>query len=104
MAPRILIFSIAIGADYSYEVQNSDVYAPAFFKHNISFIATVVIFQFNFQSFFNYSFLIAVWFWKSSNFFSQVIECPLIFDDAQIVKTNNCNTYLNVCNTFLSKK
>ena len=40
-APRILIFSIAIGADYSYEVKYSEVLAPAFFKHNNSFIATV---------------------------------------------------------------
>ena len=41
MAPRILIFSIAIGADYSYEVKNSEILAPAFFKHNNSYIATV---------------------------------------------------------------
>ena len=34
-------FSIAIGADYSYEVKNSEIWAPAFFKHNNSFIATV---------------------------------------------------------------
>ena len=40
-APRILIFSIAICADYSYEVKNSEIWAPAFFKHNNSFIATV---------------------------------------------------------------
>ena len=40
-APRILIFSIAIGADYSYEMKNSEILAPAFFKHNNSFIATV---------------------------------------------------------------
>ena len=40
-APRILIFSIAIGADYSYEMKNSEIWAPAFFKHNNSFIATV---------------------------------------------------------------
>ena len=40
-APRILIFSIAIDADYSYEVKNSEIWAPAFFKHNNSFIATV---------------------------------------------------------------
>ena len=40
-APRILIFSIAIGADYSYEVKNSEIWAPAFFKHNNSYIATV---------------------------------------------------------------
>ena len=37
-----MIFSIAIGADYSYEVKNSEIYAPAFFKRNNSFIATVV--------------------------------------------------------------
>jgi hypothetical protein len=40
-APRILILSIAIGANYSYEVKNSEIWAPAFFKHNNSFIATV---------------------------------------------------------------
>ena len=40
-APMILIFSIAIGADYSYEVKNSEIWAPAFFKHNNSFIAAV---------------------------------------------------------------
>ena len=33
-APRILIFLIAIGADYSYEVKNSEIWAPAFFKVN----------------------------------------------------------------------
>ena len=41
-APRILIFSIAIVADYSYEVKNSEIWAPAFFKHNNSFIATAL--------------------------------------------------------------
>ena len=40
-APKVLIFSIAIGAVYSYEVKNSEICAPAFFKHNNSFIATV---------------------------------------------------------------
>ena len=40
-APRNLIFSIAMGADNSYEVKNSEIWAPAFFKHNNSFIATV---------------------------------------------------------------
>ena len=40
-APRILIFSIAIDVDYSYDVKNSEICAPAFFKHNNSFIATV---------------------------------------------------------------
>ena len=42
-APRILIFTIAIGADYSYEVNNREIWSPAFFKHNNSFIATVNI-------------------------------------------------------------
>ena len=41
-APRILIFSIAIDADYSYEVKNSEIWAPAFYKHNNSFIAAVL--------------------------------------------------------------
>ena len=41
-APRILIFSIAIDADYSYEVKNSEIWAPAFYKHNNSFIAAVI--------------------------------------------------------------
>ena len=40
-APRILIFSIATGADYSYEVENSEIWAPTFFKHNNLFIDTV---------------------------------------------------------------
>ena len=40
-APRILIFSIAIDTDYSYEVKNSEIWVPAFFKHNNSFIAAV---------------------------------------------------------------
>ena len=41
MAPRILIFLIAMVADYSFDVKNIDIWAPAFFKHNDSFIATV---------------------------------------------------------------
>ena len=40
-APRILIFSIAMVADYSFDVKNLDTWATAFFKHNNSFIATV---------------------------------------------------------------
>ena len=40
-APRILIFSFAKGVDYSYEVKNSEIWAPAFFMHNNSFTATV---------------------------------------------------------------
>ena len=41
MAPRILIFSIAMGSNYSFKVKNIEIWAPAFFKHNNSFIATV---------------------------------------------------------------
>ena len=41
-APRILIFSIAVDANYSYEVKNSEIWAPAFYKHNNSFIAAVL--------------------------------------------------------------
>ena len=37
MAPRILIFSIAIGADYSYELKNSDIRAPTFFKQKTAY-------------------------------------------------------------------
>ena len=40
-APGILIFSIAICAHYSFEVKNIEIWPPAFFKHNNSFIATV---------------------------------------------------------------
>ena len=44
-APRILIFSIAIDANYSYQVKNSEIWVHAFFKHNNSFIAAVPIMQ-----------------------------------------------------------
>ena len=37
----ILIFSIAMGADYSFEMKNIEILAPIFFKHNNSCIATV---------------------------------------------------------------
>ena len=40
-ALRILIFSIAMVADYLFDVKNIDIWAPVFFKHNNSFIATV---------------------------------------------------------------
>ena len=39
--PSILIFSIAMGADYSFEVKNIEIWVPAFFKHNNSFVATM---------------------------------------------------------------
>ena len=41
MGPRILIFSIAMVADYSFDVKNIDIWVPAFFKHINSFIGTV---------------------------------------------------------------
>ena len=41
MAPRILIFSIAMCANYLFEVKNIEIWTPAFFKHNKSFVATV---------------------------------------------------------------
>ncbi len=31
-----------MGADYSFEVKNIEIWAPAFFKHNNSFVATVL--------------------------------------------------------------
>ena len=37
------LVSIAIDADYSYEVKNSEIWAPAFYKHNNSFIAAVYL-------------------------------------------------------------
>ena len=40
-APKILIFSIAMGADYLFGVKNIEIWAPAFFKHNNSSVATV---------------------------------------------------------------
>ena len=41
-APRILIFSNAMVADYSLDMKNIYIWALAFFKHNNSFIATVI--------------------------------------------------------------
>ena len=40
-APRILIFSIAMGANYSFQVKNIEIWVPEFFKHNNSSAATV---------------------------------------------------------------
>ena len=39
---QFLIFSITMGANYTYEVKNSEIWVPAFFMHNNSFIATVI--------------------------------------------------------------
>ena len=41
MVPEILIFPIAMVANYSFDVKNIDIWAHAFFKHNNSFIDTV---------------------------------------------------------------
>jgi hypothetical protein len=38
MAPRILILSIAMGANYSFEVKNIEILGPSLFKHNNSFV------------------------------------------------------------------
>ena len=43
MAPRILIFSIAMGAKPSFQLKSIATWAPAFFMHNNSFIATVKV-------------------------------------------------------------
>ena len=34
-----------MGADYSFDVKNIDIWAPTFFRHNNSFIATVTSLQ-----------------------------------------------------------
>ena len=44
-APRILIFSNAMGAEYSFEVKNIEIQVPAFFQHNNSSVATVILLQ-----------------------------------------------------------
>ena len=41
MAPRILIFSIAMGADNSFYVKSIATYAPTFFGYIISVLAIV---------------------------------------------------------------
>ena len=46
-APRISIFSIAMGANYLFEVKNNEIWAPAFFKHNDLFIDTVILSSFH---------------------------------------------------------
>ena len=40
-APRILIFPIAVGADFSFYVKSIATYAPAFLVHNNSVLARV---------------------------------------------------------------
>ena len=40
-APKILIFSMAIGADYSFELISIETYAPQFIGHNNVFLDSV---------------------------------------------------------------
>ena len=42
MAPKILIFSIAMGADYSLELISVHTYEPQFIGHNIFFLDSVI--------------------------------------------------------------
>ena len=42
-APTILIFSIAMGANNSFEVKNIEIWVAAFFKHNNSYVATMYV-------------------------------------------------------------
>ena len=74
MAPRIFIFSIAIGADYSYEVKNSKIWAPAFFKHNNLFIATVCSFGSGLKKF---ALNLVVFFFKNAKTYNYKIKCKL---------------------------
>ena len=41
MAHRILIFSMAMGPDYSFELNSIETYAPQFFGHNDLFLGSV---------------------------------------------------------------
>ena len=50
-APRILIFSIAMGADNSFEVKNIEIWLPAFFKHKHSSVATMTRYEKHCQMF-----------------------------------------------------
>ena len=43
MAPRILIFSIDMGADYSIELISIETYAPQFIGHNNIFLGSVLL-------------------------------------------------------------
>ena len=43
--PHELIFSIAIGANYSFELNSIETQAPQFFGHNDSFLGGVLLHQ-----------------------------------------------------------
>ena len=42
-APRILIFSMAMGVDYSFELISIETYAPQFIGYNKSFLGSVPV-------------------------------------------------------------
>ena len=42
MAPRILIFPIAMGADYTFELNAVETYAPQYFGRNNLFLGSVL--------------------------------------------------------------
>ena len=46
MTPRILIFSIVLGAEYLFYVKSIATYAPTFFGDIISVLAKCVLFGF----------------------------------------------------------
>ena len=41
-APRVLIFSMAMGADYSFEFISIELYVPQFIGHNKFFLGSAV--------------------------------------------------------------
>ena len=41
-APRILVFSIAMGDDYSFEMNSIETWAPTFFEHRYLFLGSVL--------------------------------------------------------------
>jgi hypothetical protein len=51
-ATRILIFSIAMGADYSFEVKYIEIWVPAFLKHKNSSVAISLVMPSSFASFY----------------------------------------------------
>ena len=42
MAPKILIFSIVMGADYSFELMSIETYAPQFIENDTIFLGSAV--------------------------------------------------------------
>ena len=65
-APRILIFSVAIGADYSFDIKSGFSIAPAFSLHKIFDIASVCLINDIYILYFRITKSDASDFWKSS--------------------------------------